>query len=126
MRVILPPNVARPLGREPDLLDSLAVIDNELVEWILHARPSNDDEKKQMRQVLALRTRLEHDLNKLVLDRLRLSATELEKHVSRLNVVSEQICGTAKSISTAKDVLNAAEEVVIIAAQVVASVVLPL
>jgi hypothetical protein len=120
MPVVLPSHVARPLGREPDLVDSLSVIDNELVEWILHARPGDDDEKKQMRRVLALRTRLEQDLNKLVLERLRLSPTGLEKQVLRLNAVSEQICGTAKSIGTAKDVLNAAEEVVTIAAQALA------
>src|SRR5690349_1553107 len=120
MPVVLPPKVARPLGREPDLIDSLTVIDNELVEWILHARPGNDDEKKQMRQVLALRTQLEHSLNKLILDRLRLAPTGLEAQVHRLNSVSEQICDTAKTISTVKDVLNAAEEAATIASQALA------
>ena len=126
MRIVLPSGVEKPAGREPDLLDSLMVIDNELVEWILHAHPGSDEEKQQMRQVLALRTRLEHDLNKLVLERLRLAATGLTEQVSRLNVVSEQLCGTGKSISAAKDVLNAAEEVVTIAAQVLASIIQPL
>lgn len=121
MPTVLPPNVARPVGREPDLLDSLAAIDNELVEWLLHARPGNDEEKKQMRQVLALRTRLEQDINKLVVDRLRLSTAGLEPQVARLNVVSQQVYATAKSIGSVKDVLNTAEEVVTIAARAVAN-----
>lgn len=105
-----------------DVLEIIQAIDNELVEWILHAAPSSDDEKEQMKQVLALRTKLNQHANQLVLARMKLSTSGVEHHCVRLGVVTEQIRGTTKSIVTVKEVLGVADEAVTIAAQVVAFV----
>jgi hypothetical protein len=108
-------------GSEPaDVLSAVMAIDNELVEWILHAAPKTDDEKREMKEILRLRTQLERHLNQLVLEKMKLATLGLTEQCGRLGVITVQIRATAKTITTVKEVLTVAGETVTIAAQVVA------
>lgn len=122
MPVVLPASAPKPSGREPDVLDALMVIDDELVEWILLASPRSEQDKEMMKRILALRTQLAQQVNQLVLSRMKLAAAGLEPEIARLNAVTAQVAALSKSIGTVREVLGAADEAVRLAAQVLAIV----
>lgn len=105
----------------PDVIDALLTLDNELVDWLLHASPKTDEDKREMREVLSLRTQLDRHVNRLVADKMKLATLGLGEQAGRLDALSGQIRDTVKTIATVKDVLGAAGEAVNIAAGVVAA-----
>jgi len=107
---------------EPDLIDAITAIDNELVEWILHARPTNDEEKAEMRQVLLLRTQIDQKLNALVLVRMKLATTHFRAQSKRLGEISKAMQATAKSVGTVKEVLKTVGEVTTIVGSIASAV----
>lgn len=120
MPVVLPDGAPRPSDRDADVIDALMVIDDELVEWLLLACPTCEEEKEAMKRVLALRTQLSQQLNQLVLERMKLAAAGLEPEITRLNKVTAQVVALSKSIGTMKEVIHAADEAVGLAAQALA------
>ena len=109
-------------AKEPDLIDTITAIDNELIEWILHSRPTNDEEKAEMRRVLLLRTQLDQKLNALVLVRMKLATANLKAQSKRLGEISKEIQATAKSVGSVKEVLKTVGEVTTIVASVASAV----
>lgn len=107
-------------AHKTDVIDVIMAIDNELVEWILHARPTNDEEKAEMRRVLALRTQIEQQLNALVLSRMKLATQNLKAQSSRLDAITTQLRETGKTVGTVKEVVGAAAEALTVIGQVVA------
>ena len=94
--------------------------DDQLVDWILHASPSNDVEREAMRRVLALRGELEDDLNKLVAFRLKASVAALPDQAARLTSLASAMQATEQTVENAAKVISTAGEVVSIAAKVLA------
>jgi hypothetical protein len=105
-----------------NVLDAMMAINDALVEWLLYAQPTDEAERSDVERVLSLRTQIEHQLNQLVLVRMKLATMDLSDHAARLGTISKQIRATTKSIETAKNVLNAADQVVSVAASVLAAV----
>jgi len=104
------------------IFETLMRIDDQVVDWILHATPKTDDDRDLMRRILDLRGDLEDALNRLVAYRLRLSTAALPDEAARLSAISQGMTTTEKQVETAEKVLSIVGEVVAIAAKVVAFV----
>ncbi len=106
-----------------DILASLRAYDAALMEWLLHASPTTDDERQEVKQLRELRTQLTQLMNEIVEHRMRLATAPIKAHAARLAPVCAQIKATAKTISTVKDVLHATGEAVSVASTVLAAIV---
>ena len=110
--------VAPPGSRPPDVLEDLKSFSRDLAEWLLHASPVTDDDRDLARQLRGLRTRLEQKINEITAARMKLATRSMPAQASRLSVITVEIKGTTKSISTAKDVLHVTGEAVQIAGDI--------
>ncbi len=104
------------------IFETLLDLDDDLVEWVLHASPTSTAESAQMKQVLSLRGDVEDALNALVAYRMKLAASGLSPEAARLTALSTAMKQLAKKIDTVQQVLTIAGEVVQIAAKAVAFV----
>lgn len=101
------------------IFETLLDVDDELVDWVLHASPTNAAESAQMKQVLSLRGDVEDALNALVAYRMKLAASGLSPEATRLTALSGAMRQLAKRIDTVQQVLTIAGEVVQIASKAV-------
>jgi hypothetical protein len=90
------------------LLDTLMKLDDDLVDWILHATPRTDDERTTMRQILALRGSLSQAISGFVADALERAAQRLPDEVARVNAAAAKMTTVARSIETAQTVVTIA------------------
>jgi hypothetical protein len=105
-----------------DLLDTLKAFECDLAEWLLYASPVTDEDRERVRQVRALRTELDHEINRIVAVRMKLATADLKAHAARLSLVTVQLQATASSLGTPRDILHAAGEVVSIAHDIVVAI----
>jgi hypothetical protein len=101
------------------MFETLLDLDNDLVDWLIHASPSNDEQRAQMREVFALRAELDDRVNQLVASRLKLAASALSDEAQRLESVAKEMKATAKTIDSVESVIAIAGTAVEIAAKVV-------
>jgi hypothetical protein len=90
------------------LLDTLRQLDQDLVDWLLHASPRDDDERATMQRILTLRGSLSQAINGLVAGALEASAARFPDDVARVNAAAARMTAVGRSIDTAQEVLTIA------------------
>ena len=100
----------------------LTDIDEELVQWLLHATPGGPHDEAQMKQVMSLRGTLDQLIEQTTLDRLKISAQSVANQVQQLTTINQHLSSLAKTVQTANDVISDATAVVGIATSIVAMV----
>src|SRR3954464_2282957 len=104
------------------LFETLLEVDNQLVDWLIHASPRNDVERDQMKQIFVLRADLDDALDQLVGERLRLSVASLADDSARLAAAAAELKNVARTIEGVEKVLTIAGTAVDVAAKAVAFV----
>jgi hypothetical protein len=102
-----------------NVLETLRAADEALIDWILDATPETEEDRAAMREVLALRTKLDQAMNRLVGVELESAAEELADEVTALAVVTEDLKTVDRTIERVGDVLRWAGIVVDVAAKLV-------
>jgi hypothetical protein len=103
-----------------DVIDILTDIDESLVQWTIHATPKpNGDGVNEMKEVVALRTELDQEINAIVLNRLRVSTLQLENEIAQLQKVDDGLKSAAKTVDTVKDVIGWASTALSLATHIV-------
>lgn len=102
-----------------NVLETLRAADDALIDWILDATPETDEDRAAMREVLALRTKLDQAINRLVGVALEQAAAELGDEAKVLSDVTEDLQTVARTIDRVGDVLRWAGIVVDVASKLV-------
>ena len=102
-----------------NVLETLRAADDALIDWILDATPETDEDRAAMREVLALRTKLDQAINRLVGVALEQAAAELGDEAEMLSEVTEDLQTVARTIDRVGDVLRWAGIVVDVASKLV-------
>jgi len=102
------------------IYETLIALDDDIVDWILHATPKTDDDKENMRKVLSLRGVLDQTLNQLVDVQLKLAANAMVDEANQLDRISAQMESTQKTIDTVQTVIGIAGTAVEIAGKALA------
>lgn len=105
-----------------EALKGLIDADTELVDWLIQASPNTDEERNEMKRVVALRGELDQRINELVLSRLKLAAVDLSDEIRKLNGITTNLRAAKKTIESVKSVTSLAVEVLNVAASIVAKV----
>ena len=105
-----------------DVIDVATDIDEQLVQWIIHATAGNADQVNQMKKVIALRGELDQAINVIVLKRLQVSAIDVSADVKQLTAIDEGLAGAAKNIDTATTIISFAATAVSTASKIVSLV----
>jgi hypothetical protein len=106
-----------------DPVHALLNAERGLMNWIFDASPSTDEERADMTRALALRDELHRLNNELVLRRLEVASLGLTDQTAGLEALTERIRAEAKTIASARNIVNIAGEVVTVAASIVAMLV---
>ena len=106
-----------------DPINALLNAERDLMNWIFDASPSNDEERADMTRALALRDELHRFNNQLVLRRLEVASLGLVDQAAGLESLTGRMRTETKTITSAKNVINIAGEVVTVAASIVAMLV---
>jgi hypothetical protein len=106
-----------------DPINALLDAERDLMNWIFDASPSNDEERADMTRALSLRDELHRLNNQLVLRRLEVASLALAGKAEGLVALTGRIRSEAKTIGSAKSVIDVASEVVTIAASIVSMLV---
>jgi hypothetical protein len=101
------------------MFETLLEVDNQLVDWLIHASPRNDAEREMMRRIFALRGDLDDALNQLVGDRLKLAVADLPAETARLDAVAAELKTVSKTIDGVERVLTIAGTAAEVAAKAV-------
>ncbi len=101
------------------VLDTLRAADDALVDWLLDATPESDEDRAAMREVLALRTKLDQAINRLVGVALTDAAAALGDEAKALGEVTEDLQNAERTIDRVGDVLRWAGIVVDVASKLV-------
>jgi hypothetical protein len=107
------------MALDQDLLDTLIAFKSDLLDWVIHASPTSDAERQQVRQVLELRDRLSQELNALVGLDLHSALGGLPEDVARLESATATMKSVQRNIESAQKVLDAAGTVASVAAKLV-------
>jgi hypothetical protein len=103
-------------------IDQLLTLDDDLLDWLMHASPKSDADRVQMLQILAMRTKLDAAINDLVAHRLQLAVANLPAQTAQLEKAVQSMKQTSKTIDDLQQVLTIVGTVVQVAAQLVALV----
>ena len=104
------------------LFETLLEMDDQMVNWLLHASPTNQAERVKMKHVFALRGDLDDLLNELVAQRIKLSIAPLAEETARLNSIAGEMKRVEATIETVDKVLAIAGTAVEICRKLVAAV----
>jgi hypothetical protein len=103
-------------------IDQLMRIDDAILDWLMQASPNTDDERTQMRKVLAMRGDLDASINTLVARRLQLAVANIPEQTATLSKAVDAMNRVSKTISDVQQVLTVVGTAVQVAAQLVALV----
>jgi len=103
-----------------DVVDSLLNIEKQLTAWLFATTPQAQQDQAAMTQALALRDTLFETVNKIVLKRLQIAASNLSGPAQELSTVSSQMESTAKNIGTANEIIKYASNAIDLAAGILA------
>lgn len=100
-------------------LDQLRDIDSKIGDWLLESRPTTEEEKEQAKRVLFLLNRLDRLRHELILEEFKLASLDLRAPTESLKALNDRMTATAKSISTANDVIDITTSVISVVAKVI-------
>lgn len=105
------------------IFETLLEIDNALVDFLIVAAPTNDQEREDMKRLFILRGDLGVALNGLVAQRLRLALANIPDEVARLNDAAAAMRQVTHRIDSVQKVLSIAATAVEVAAKAAIAVV---
>jgi hypothetical protein len=105
------------------IFETLLEIDNALVDYLIVASPTNDQEREDMKRLFILRGDLGLALNSLVAQRLRLALANIPDDIARLNEAAAAMRQVAQRIESVQKVLSIAATAVEVAAKAALAVV---
>jgi hypothetical protein len=105
------------------ILETLLELDNALVDFLISASPTNEQEREDMKRLFALRGDLGMALNGLIAQRLRLALANIPEEVARLDAAAAAMRQVAHRIGSVQQVLSIAATAVDVAAKAALAVV---
>jgi hypothetical protein len=97
-----------------DIVDTLLSIEQSLTLWVSNTSAQIDDQRAQIRQVIALRDKLARVAYTL-LQRKELPAHDLDTEATALTELAGKMAGISAEIAKAKDVINIVQRVIAVA-----------
>ncbi|CAN5809217.1 hypothetical protein BH09MYX1_BH09MYX1_06630 [soil metagenome] len=104
------------------MFDSLLDADDAVVDFLIHAQPTNDAETAQMVELFALRTSLDRAINGLVAHRLALASVALAEDAKALEASTASLRTVAQTIDQIQTVVRIGGTVLEIATKALAFV----
>jgi len=106
-----------------DPINALLNAERLLMNWIFDVSPTSDEERADLTRALAFRDEIHRFNNELVLKRLQVASLGLAGQTASLEALTGRMRDEAKTISSVKNVVNIAGEVVTVAASIAAMLV---
>jgi DNA anti-recombination protein RmuC len=103
--------------------DTLLQIDSSLTDWLVNVAATTDEERADVKRVLALRADLDQKVNALVAYRLQMAVATLPAELAELNEASAAMQSVEKRIESVQSVLSALSTAVTVAAKFASFVV---
>lgn len=101
------------------VLPILREIDTSLSAWLLHAKPSTEEEKAQAERVLFLVNQLQRLRHELILDEIKLASLNLTREANELTRLSKQISQTTHGMATVQEVIGVASSTISVVAGII-------
>lgn len=104
------------------MFEDLLRVDSALVDWLIHATPTTDDDRAKMKALFAQRGDLDDALNELVSYRLKLAVANLPAETAKLSAAAAAMESAAKTIDNLQKVVTAVGTALEVAGKLVAFV----